>query len=142
VTIDGRVFGDAEAAFAAGARVAYLATVYEDGTPHVVPISPVLDLDRLLFASESDTQKVRNIVGNPSVGVCFDEYHEDWSELRQVIVHGIAYLVQGGPEFDRDRNLLYEKFPQYASEAPIEEGTSVIVEVRVERVTSSGLERR
>ena len=117
-----------------------LATSYPDGRPHVVPISTVLDLDRLVFATEADTQKVRNIDADPNVAISFDEYHEDWSELKQVIVHGEAYLVDSGFEFERDRTLLYEKFPQYESEAPIEEGSSVVVEVRVDRVVSWGLD--
>ena len=37
-------------------------------------------------------------------------------------MHGEAYVVDAGFEFERDRALLYEKFPQYESEAPIEEG--------------------
>jgi hypothetical protein len=49
-------------------------------------------------------------------------------------------LVDPGFEFERDRSLLYEKYPQYEAEAPIEEGSSVIVEVRVERVVSWGLD--
>ena len=57
-----------------------------------------------------------------------------------MIVHGEAYVLDAGFEFERDRALLYEKFPQYASEAPIEEGSSVIVEVRVDRVVSWGLD--
>jgi len=138
--IDGRVFTGAEAAFVARARVGTLATTYPDGRPHVVPISAVLDLDRLAFATEIDTQKVRNIAADPSVAISFDEYHEDWSQLRQVIVHGEAYLVESGFEFERDRDLLYEKFPQYESEAPIEVGSSVVVEVRVDRVVSWGLD--
>lgn len=140
MAIDDRAFTALESAFVAAARTAALATVYPDGRPHVVPISTVLDLDRLVFASEADTQKVRNIGGNPEVAVSFDEYHEDWSELRQAIVHGEAYVIEAGFEFDRDRTLLYEKFPQYASSAPIDEGTSVIVEVRVDRVVSWGLD--
>ncbi|MDH5313313.1 MAG: pyridoxamine 5'-phosphate oxidase family protein, partial [Actinomycetota bacterium] len=105
-----------------------------------VPISTVLDLDRLIFATETDTQKVRNLEASATVAISFDEYHEDWSQLRQVIVHGEAYLLDSGFEFERDRSLLYEKFPQYESEAPIEEGTSVIVEVRVDRVVSWGFD--
>ena len=54
-------------------------------------------------------------------------------------MRGAAYLIESGPEFGRDRELLYEKFPQYERVAPIEEGTTVIIEFRVERVSSSGL---
>jgi len=113
VSTDRPTFGRGEADFVARQRVGYLATVYADGRPHVVPISPVLDLDRLVFATERETQKVRNLEGNPFVAIGFDEYDEDWSKLRQVVVHGEAYVIDSGFEFDRDRTLLYEKYPQY-----------------------------
>ena len=140
MTVGGPVFNGAESVFVSQARTGALATTYPDGRPHVVPISTVLDLDRLVFATDRDAQKVRNIDADPNVAICFDEYHEDWSQLRQVVAHGEAYLVDSGPEFQRDRALLYEKFPQYESAAPIDEGSSMIVEVRVDRVVSSGLD--
>ena len=34
-----------------------------------LPISTVLDLDRLVFATETDTQKVRNIDADPNVAI-------------------------------------------------------------------------
>ena len=139
MTIDEQLFNASEAEFVAGARTGTLATTYPDCRPHVVPISTVLDLDRLVFATETDTQKVRNIDADPNVAICFDEYHEDWSQLKGVIAHGEAYLLDSGFEFERDRTLLYEKFPQYAPSSPIEEGSSVIVEVRIDRVVSWGL---
>lgn len=140
MTIDEAMFSPSEATFVSEVRVCALATTYPDGRPHVVPISTVLDLDRLVFATEGDTQKVSNIEADPNVSISFDEYHEDWSQLRQVIVHGEAYMLDSGFEFERDRTLLYEKFPQYESSSPIEEGSSVIVEVRVDRVVSWGFD--
>jgi PPOX class probable F420-dependent enzyme len=139
MTVDGQAFTRAEATFVADQRVCSLATTYPDGLPHVVPISTVLDLDRLVFATEANTQKVRNIDASPMVAICFDEYSEDWSQLRQVIAHGEALVLDAGFEFERARTLLYEKFTQYETEAPIEEGSSVIVQVRVDRVVSWGL---
>jgi nitroimidazol reductase NimA-like FMN-containing flavoprotein (pyridoxamine 5'-phosphate oxidase superfamily) len=128
-----------QAAFVDAARVARLATSMLDGTPHVVPVCPVLDLDRILIASAFD-RKVANIRGTPAVCIAFDEYSEDWEHgLFQVIVFGEAYLVESGPEFERDANLLNEKFPLYPQSAyPIEEGTTVIIEIRPTRVSSSG----
>ena len=137
--IDGEAFTGPEAAFVEAQRVAHLATVRSDGTPHVISVCTVLDLNRLVFASDKDARKVRNLQGNPNVAVCFDEYTEVWSALKQVIVFGEAYLVKSGPEFERDRGLLYDTYPQYESDAPIEEDSSVIVEVRADRVVSSGL---
>ena len=135
---DGPLLSGAEAEFVSVARVSRLATTYPDGAPHVVPICHVLDLDRIVFATERDTQKVRNIDAGSLVSICVDEYDEDWSLLRQVLVHGEAYALDAGLEFDRDRTLLYEKFPQYERESPIEEGTSLILEVRIDRVASWG----
>jgi nitroimidazol reductase NimA-like FMN-containing flavoprotein (pyridoxamine 5'-phosphate oxidase superfamily) len=137
--VDEPTFTRSESDFVASLRVGYLATAYPDGRPHVVPISPVLDLDRLVFATEQDTQKVRNLGFSGSVAVSFDEYHEDWSQLKQVIVHGEAYGLDAGFEWERDRSLLYAKYPQYESEAPIVEGSTLIFEIRVDRVVSWGL---
>jgi PPOX class probable F420-dependent enzyme len=128
----------APAEFVARQRVGHLATVTAGGEPHVVPISPVLDGDRLVFATETDTQKVRNLRGDPHVALCFDEYSEIWPSLRQVLVYGRAVFVESGPEFLRDRNLLYEKYEQYEAEAPIDGPDSVIVEVSIDRVTILG----
>jgi PPOX class probable F420-dependent enzyme len=131
--------GGAQAAFMERARVARLGTTMLDGTPHVVPVCPVLDLDRIVIASAFD-RKVANIRDNPAVCIAFDEYSEDWEHLQQVIVYGDAYLVESGPEFDRDAALLNEKFPQYpVSSSPIEVGSTVIIEIRIDRVSGSGL---
>ena len=129
----------AQADFVARQRVAHLATVTAAGGPHVVPISPALAEDRIVFATDVDSQKLRNLRGDPNVALCFDEYTEVWSELKQVVVFGRALLVQSGPEFTRDRGLLYEKFGQYEKDFPIEEGGSLLVEVAIERVSSFGL---
>jgi len=121
------------------ARVARLGTVTADREPHVVPVCPVLDLDRIVFSSSYD-RKVANIRDNPAVCLAFDDYSEDWVDgLRQVIVFGTAYLVESGPEWERDRNLLNEKFPQYPLTAPMELDEAVMVEIRPVRVSSSGL---
>jgi nitroimidazol reductase NimA-like FMN-containing flavoprotein (pyridoxamine 5'-phosphate oxidase superfamily) len=128
-----------QAEFVTHRRVAHVASVTAGGEPHVVPISPVLDGDRVVFASGIDTQKVRNLRGDPHVAICFDEYGEDWTALQQVIVYGRSILIESGPEFDRGRGLLYENYEQYETEAPIEQPESLIVEVRIDRVTSYGL---
>jgi PPOX class probable F420-dependent enzyme len=128
-----------QAAFVGAQRVAHLATVTAAGAPHVVPISPALDEDRIVFASDLDSQKARNLRGDPNVAVCFDQYTEVWPELKQVVVFGRALLIESGPEFTRDRGLLFEKFDQYESTFPMKEGESLLVEVVIERVSGFGL---
>lgn len=120
------------------ARVVYLGTTLPDGTPHVVPISPVLDLDRIVFASDFDTVKVRNIRESPQVSLAVDEYHEDWDLLRAVVVFGPAQIIDAGYEWERIKNLLEEKYPQYPDQAPMEAGTTAMVDVRVDRIVTWG----
>lgn len=127
------------AGFFAAARVVYLGTVGPGQEPHVVPISPVLDLDRVIFASEYATVHVRNIRENARVSLTVDEYHEDWDQLRAVMVFGVAQIVESGFEWERMRNLLYEKYPQYPEQSPIEEGSTVMLDVRIDRIVTWGI---
>jgi hypothetical protein len=55
-----------------------------------------------------------------------------------VLLYGAPYFIETGMEFVRDRNLLYEKYPQYETSSPIEEATSLIVEVEIERASTWG----
>jgi nitroimidazol reductase NimA-like FMN-containing flavoprotein (pyridoxamine 5'-phosphate oxidase superfamily) len=126
------------AEFFAAARVVYLGTVSPNGEPHVIPISPVLDLDRAVFASEYATVHVRNIRENPMVSLAVDEYHEDWDLLRAVMIFGSAQIIESGYEWERIKNLMEEKFPQYPEKAPIEAGTTVMLDIRIERIVTWG----
>ena len=128
-----------QAAFVAAQRVARLGTGSDDGGPHVVAICPALDGDRVVLATDRAARKTANIASDPRVAVAFDEYAEDWDELRQVVVFGRARIIESGPAFERGRRLLYDKFEQYEGRAPIEEGESVVVEIRVDRVSAAGV---
>jgi PPOX class probable F420-dependent enzyme len=129
-----------EREFIRWARVARLATVDAAGKPHVVPISPVLDGDLILFASDEESAKVRNLRAHPRVALSLDEYSEDWQNgLRGVMVRGTARVLDHGPEWDRARRLLYEKYRQYEPVAPIDPGRSVIVEVEIEEISDGGV---
>jgi PPOX class probable F420-dependent enzyme len=130
---------DAQAWFVRFERVARLATVDERGQPYVVPICPALDGDEVVIATEEST-KVRNLRANPRCAVLFDVYQEDWNGLRQVQVRGSAEILTEGPAWDRGKSLLDEKFPQYEPVAEIVPGRSLIVRIRVEDVTASGIE--
>jgi PPOX class probable F420-dependent enzyme len=120
-------------------RVARLATVDPEGQPYVVPICPALDEDEVVIATEEST-KIQNLRAEPRCAVVFDVYQEDWEGLRQVQVRGRARLVTDGPEWDRGKAILDEKFPQYEPVAEIVPGRTLIVRIRVEDVTSAGFE--
>ncbi len=128
---------EAEVAFIRWARVGRLATVDADGGPHVVPVCPAFDGDHLVVASEDDA-KVRHVRANPRCALVFDEYVEDWDHNIQVQVLGTARLIGDGPEWRHGKAVLDEKYRQYEPLFPITPGTTVLIEISIDGVTSDG----
>ncbi len=102
-------------------RLAHLATVSKHGSPHVVPICYAYDgsafyssIDEKPKRSEpSGLRRVLNIAENPHVSMVVDHYVEDWSELKYVLVHGLATVLHQGAEHNQAVSLLREKYSQY-----------------------------
>jgi nitroimidazol reductase NimA-like FMN-containing flavoprotein (pyridoxamine 5'-phosphate oxidase superfamily) len=128
-----------EREFVAYQRVCRVATVSRNGRPHNVPVCPMPDGDRIYFASAADGVKVLNVRGTGHVALVFDEYTEVWSGLKGILIWGTARIVDAGPTFRRLRKLLYQRYPQYETHAPLEERESVIIEVTPARTFSWGL---
>ena len=114
-------------AFIRSQRIARLATVSRAGTPHNVPICPVVLTSKIYFATERDARKVRNIQDNPTVALAFDQYSENWKQLAGAMIVGTCAITTQGAAFRRARQALYRKYRQYSRVAPIAEGESVIV---------------
>ena len=109
-------------------------------TPHVVPVCHVVTDGKICFGSGSDGQKVKNIRANPRVALLVDLYSDDWSNLKGVMVQGTATLIERGPRFRKIRALLYRKYPQYPTEAALDESDSVMIEVTPTAVFSWGVD--
>jgi nitroimidazol reductase NimA-like FMN-containing flavoprotein (pyridoxamine 5'-phosphate oxidase superfamily) len=120
-------------------RVARVATVGSDGVPHNVPVCPLFEKNKIYFGTERTARKVRNIQGNPSVTVVFDEYTEAWNYLRGVMFQGKARLVNT-KEFRELRKKIYTKYSQYESAAALGERDSAIVEITPDRKFSWGFD--
>jgi len=101
------------------ARVGRLATASGDGRPLVVPVCYAFDGTRFYSAVDAkpkrtrDLRRLRNVAENPWVSLVVDEYHEEWTRLRYVIVDGRAEILSEGDEFTRAIDLLLAKYPQY-----------------------------
>jgi PPOX class probable F420-dependent enzyme len=120
-------------------RVCRVATASPDGMPHLVPVCPVVADGKIYFASGNDGRKALNLAANPRVAVTIDLYSDDWNHIKGVMVQGRATLHAKGPRFRKVRALLYRKYPQYASDAAIDESDSVVVEVMPSRVFVWGM---
>jgi PPOX class probable F420-dependent enzyme len=120
-----------------GERVAHLATIGRDGSPHIVAITFALHDDALYFAVDDKPKKsvhlkrLRNIELNPAVSVLVDHYEDDWTKLWWVRVDGTAHTLIEGPEFHRALALLSDRYEQYGSTRLI----GPVVAIAIERMS-------
>ena len=108
----------------ADSAVARLATVTPSGRPHVVPVTFVLDGDRIYSAVDAKPktttrlQRIRNIGADPRVSVLADHYAQDWTRLWWVRADGHALLLEAPGEMAGPLSLLAERYPQYREQPP------------------------
>jgi PPOX class probable F420-dependent enzyme len=106
------------------ARVARLATVSPDGTPHLVPFCFALAGDVLYSAVDRKKKgpgrlrRLANVAHDPRVTVLVDQYEEDWARLWWVRMAGLATELGPGAESDDAMRLLTSKYLQYVEMAP------------------------
>lgn len=79
----------------ATARTAKLATVRDDGRPHVAPIWFDMDGDVIVFTTWETTVKGKNIRRDGRVSLCVDD---DKPPFAYAIVDGLAEVVTPPPE--------------------------------------------
>ena len=121
------------------ARVGRLATADSTGRPLVVPVCYALADQRIYSAVDAkpkrtrELRRLRNIAENPLVSLVVDEYDEDWTRLRYVIVEGRADVLTGGEEFSRAIDRLVAKYPQYRTLA-LPRDSGAVVRITPERV--------
>jgi PPOX class probable F420-dependent enzyme len=125
-------------AFLREARVGRLATADAAGRPLVVPVCFAFDGEALYSAVDDkpkrtrELRRLRNVAENPHVALVVDEWDEDWSRLRWVIVEGTAEVLRSGGDFGRAIDLLVAKYPQYRMMDLRTDG--VVLRLRVERL--------
>jgi PPOX class probable F420-dependent enzyme len=80
-----------------GPRTGKLATVREDGRPHVVPIWFVLDGDNLVFTTWYATVKAANMRRDPRVSICVDDQKPPFAF---VMIEGTASIEEQPNNFE------------------------------------------
>jgi len=116
--------------------VARLATLANDGRPHLVPIvfarvggalwSPIDGKPK----SPGVLARVRNILRDPRVALLLDHYDVDWQQLWWIRVDGRAALC--GVEANAEA-ALRAKYPQYR-DVPLFAGEPLLLRIDPERV--------
>lgn len=132
---------DSVAGFISAGRVGHLGTADASGRPLVVPICYAFDGKALFSAVDAKPKsvaparlgRIRNIRENPKVSVVIDQYDEDWTRLRYVVVQGQAEILSAGPDFSRGVDLLVAKYPQYRAMG-LSRDTGVMIKVTPARI--------
>jgi PPOX class probable F420-dependent enzyme len=105
-----------------------MATVSDDGRPHVVPFVFALVEDdpviRVYWVVDQkpkrsrELQRLRNLERNPAVEFVVDGYDEDWNRLWWVRCGGAGRVVQADAEREAALAALSAKYPQYRVAPP------------------------
>ena len=109
---------------ATSSRVARLATVRADGTPHVVPVCFAVDGNRIVSVVDhkpkvtTSLRRLDNVRAHPAVSLLVDHYDDDWARLWWVRVDGTATVRDDGPEHESAVDLLAAKYAQYRHVRP------------------------
>jgi PPOX class probable F420-dependent enzyme len=115
-------------------RVARLASVRPDGSPHIVPVVFAVEGDEIWIAVDEkpkrsrELQRLTNVAREPRVSLLADRYDDDrWSRLWWVRADGRAQVRRDAQSVARAAALLGAKYPQHATRPP--EGPALVVEV-------------
>ena len=88
---------DEAAAFLAGGRKVQLATIGQDGFPHLVTMYYVLTRGQITFWTYRKSQKALNLERDPRIS-CLVEDGEEYFDLRGVLVQGTARRIDDPAE--------------------------------------------
>lgn len=101
------------------APVGRLATIGDDGDPHLVPICFTLGGGRIYSAIDRKPKRherlrrLDNLRRRPSACVLVDVYCDDWRRLAWVRVDASSAILETGDEYRHALVLLTRKYPQY-----------------------------
>jgi PPOX class probable F420-dependent enzyme len=119
--------------------LAHVITMNRDGTPQVSVVWCGVDEDRIVFCTEAETAKVRNIRRDPRIILSIEDEARNLAGTQQhLVVHGTAHIV--GPADPRICDELCRVYvgttdtPLNLSRSP----TAVTVSVEVRRIAGNG----
>lgn len=106
------------------ARLGRLASVDQNGRPHVVPICFAVSGDRVVSVVDQkpkrtmQLRRLENIRRNPEVQLVVDHYDDDWSALWWVRMSGHGRVIDRGNTHEEAIDVLAAKYRQYREHRP------------------------
>ncbi|MFJ3922958.1 PPOX class F420-dependent oxidoreductase [Streptomyces sp. NPDC090022] len=120
-----------------GTRTGKLATVRDDGSPHIAPIWFLLDGDDLVFTTGKGTVKGRNLARDGRVALCVDD---DRPPFSYVILQGSAEISEDLAEMREWATRLGRRYmgEEHAEAMGLRNAVpgELLVRVRIDKVVS------
>jgi PPOX class probable F420-dependent enzyme len=123
-------------------RSGHLATTGADGTPHVVPVCYALDAAGLYVVADAKPKRrpaarlarLENLRRVPRAALVVDDYDDDWSRLRWVMVRGPVVFLEEPAAHATALAMLRRRYPQYRQMRLDDPGAHPIFRLAPERV--------
>ena len=119
--------------------VAHVWTNNADGSPQVSVVWVIADGDEIVFGTDQNSQKAKNLAGDPRILLSIeDEERNERGFQRHLVIRGTA-TIEPGPDpelMDRlaMKYLGLKRHPLALRDSP----TSVVVRVRITRISGEG----
>src|SRR5215469_587138 len=129
---------DEQAKFLSEARKVSLATIDQDGFPHLVAMNFLARDGAILMSSYGKAQKVVNIRRNPKVAV-MAESGRRYSELRGLMIRGNCEILDDPKTVRAEMNAIRGRDPSYEADVSIPDSIvtkRVILKVTPTKVVS------
>jgi len=122
--------------FLVKAPIATLCTQNSDGTIHAAPLFFRYEKGELLFGTQNDARRIKNIKKNPNVTVLIDDEHPPF---KGVVLYGKAQLDYD--EVIPKRVVIFEKYMPKPNAQKLADGLAalrkpVVIRVKPNKITS------
>ena len=115
---------------------ARIATCHDD-TPHVKPVSFVLEDNSIIIATDYKTRTYDNIKLNSKTGIVIDIYKS--GEHKAICIQGETKIIEEGIEFQKIYDIFYKKF-DWVRKDPWKEKEAPFLKIIPKNKTSWGLD--
>jgi len=115
-------------------EVGRLATISDNGLPHVVPVCYIYRSGSLWIATDYGTGKYRNLLSNNKVALVVDTGYDS---NRGILIQGRARIYKRGQEFRKIYAVFYKKF-NWVRANPWKEGEAPFIKIKPIRKASWG----
>jgi len=128
-------FSEMELKFIRDNEICRIATAINN-IPHVIPVCYIYNNNKIVFATDYNTRKYKNLVNNKKISLVIDSY-DKLNGNKGVYIDGIADITEKGSEFNDLFKIFYDKF-EWVKKDPWDEGDAPFIQIQILKKVSWG----